>query len=76
MGISQGASLRIITERSKLAMPETNIGLFPDVGGGYFLSRCSGRLGEYLALTGLVLTGRNEAHHGRPGRCTSSTLAG
>jgi enoyl-CoA hydratase/carnithine racemase len=50
MGISQGASLRIVTERSKLAMPETNIGLFPDVGGGYFLSRCAGRLGEYLAL--------------------------
>ena len=58
MGISQGASLRIVTERSKLAMPETNIGLFPDVGGGYFLSRCSGRLGEYLALTGRVLSGQ------------------
>jgi enoyl-CoA hydratase/carnithine racemase len=58
MGISQGASLRIVTERSKLAMPETHIGLFPDVGGGYFLSRCAGRLGEYLALTGLVLSGR------------------
>lgn len=57
MGISQGASLRIVTERSKLAMPETNIGLFPDVGGGYFLSRCAGHLGEYLALTGRVLTG-------------------
>lgn len=57
MGISQGASLRIVTERSKLAMPETNIGLFPDVGGGYFLSRCAGRLGEYLALSGLVLSG-------------------
>lgn len=58
MGISQGASLRIVTERSKLAMPETHIGLFPDVGGGYFLSRCVGRLGEYLALTGQVLNGR------------------
>lgn len=58
MGVSQGASLRVITERSKLAMPETNIGLFPDVGGGYFLSRCAGRLGEYLALTGRVLAGR------------------
>ncbi len=58
MGISQGASLRIVTERSKLAMPETHIGLFPDVGGGYFLSRCSGRLGEYLALTGRVLSGK------------------
>ncbi len=55
MGISQGASLRIVTERSKIAMPETAIGLFPDVGGGYFLSRCSGRLGEYLAMTGLVI---------------------
>lgn len=59
MGISQGASLRIVTERSQLAMPETGIGLFPDVGGGYFLSRCAGRLGEYLALTGLVLGGRD-----------------
>jgi enoyl-CoA hydratase/carnithine racemase len=58
MGISQGASLRIVTERSQLAMPETGIGLFPDVGGGYFLSRCPGRLGEYLALTGRVLSGR------------------
>lgn len=57
MGISQGASLRIVTERSKVAMPETGIGLFPDVGGGYFLSRCPGRLGEYLALTGLALDG-------------------
>ena len=58
MGISQGASLRVVTERSKLAMPETNIGLFADVGGGYFLSRCAGHLGEYLALTGHVLQGR------------------
>jgi len=57
MGISQGASLRIVTERSKLAMPETGIGLFPDVGGGYFLSRCPGRLGEYLGLTGHALGG-------------------
>ena len=57
MGISQGASLRIVTERSKLAMPETNIGLFPDVGGGYFLSRCPGSIGEYLALTGQLLLG-------------------
>ena len=36
MGISQGASLRVVTPHSKLAMPETNIGLFPDVGGGFF----------------------------------------
>ncbi|MEX8518230.1 MAG: enoyl-CoA hydratase/isomerase family protein [Leptothrix sp. (in: b-proteobacteria)] len=55
MGIAQGARLRVVTEHSKLAMPETNIGLFPDVGGGWFLARCPGRLGEYLALTGEVL---------------------
>lgn len=55
MGLSQGAAMRIVTERSKLAMPETNIGLFPDVGGGYFLSRCAGHVGEYLALTGQVV---------------------
>lgn len=57
MGISQGASLRIVTERTRVAMPETNIGLFPDVGGGYFLSRCPGRIGEYLALTGRLIGG-------------------
>jgi enoyl-CoA hydratase/carnithine racemase len=55
MGISQGARVRIVTERTKMAMPETNIGLFPDVGGGYFLSRCPGHVGEYLALTGEVI---------------------
>ena len=52
MGISQGAALRVVTERTKMAMPETAIGLFPDVGGGYFLSRCPGSVGEWLALTG------------------------
>jgi enoyl-CoA hydratase/carnithine racemase len=52
MGISQGASTRIVTERSRLGMPETHIGLFPDVGGGYFLSRLEGSLGEWLGLTG------------------------
>jgi enoyl-CoA hydratase/carnithine racemase len=57
MGISQGASLRIVTERTKMAMPETRVGLFPDVGGGYFLSRCAGRLGEYLGLSGRMLSG-------------------
>jgi enoyl-CoA hydratase/carnithine racemase len=62
MGISQGASLRIVTERTKMAMPETNIGLFPDVGGGYFLSRCEGHIGEYLALTGHMLSGREAVY--------------
>ncbi len=67
MGLCQGPSareaggagglLRVATERTRMAMPETRIGLFPDVGGGYFLSRLPGHLGEYLALTGHVLTG-------------------
>ena len=60
MGLSQGSKTRIVTEHSKMAMPETNIGLFPDVGGGYFLSRCPGHVGEYLALTGEVI-GADEA---------------
>ena len=57
MGISQGASMRIVTDRTQMAMPETHIGLFPDVGGGYFLSRCPGHLGEYLGLTGQKING-------------------
>ncbi len=57
MGLSQGASLRVVTERTRMAMPETRIGLFPDVGGGHFLGRLPGHLGEYLALTGHVLKG-------------------
>jgi enoyl-CoA hydratase/carnithine racemase len=58
MGIAQGGpqcGLRIVTERTKMAMPEVNIGLFPDVGGSYFLSRAPGKLGDYLALTGLTI---------------------
>ena len=64
MGISQGARVRIVTERTKMAMPETNIGLFPDVGGGYFLSRCPGHVGEYLALTGEVIDGNQAVAYG------------
>ena len=56
-GSSHGPALRIATERTKMAMPETNIGLFPDVGGGWFLARCPGRIGEYLALTGQLIGG-------------------
>ncbi|AZG14216.1 enoyl-CoA hydratase/isomerase family protein [Cupriavidus pauculus] len=62
MGISQGARLRIVTDRTKMAMPETNIGLFPDVGGGWFLARTPGRLGEYLGLTGVVIHAADALH--------------
>ena len=56
MGISQGAhrtgGLRVVTSSTRMAMPETRIGLFPDVGAGWFLARTPGALGRFLAVTG------------------------
>ncbi len=57
VGIALPAKYRVATENTRLAMPETGIGLFPDVGGGWYLSRLSGRLGQFLALTGARLDG-------------------
>ncbi|OWK28182.1 enoyl-CoA hydratase/isomerase family protein [Sphingomonas mucosissima] len=57
VGISQPCRYRVATENAKFAMPETGIGLFPDVGGGWYLSRLPGRIGQYLALTGHRLDG-------------------
>ncbi|HJV45341.1 MAG TPA: enoyl-CoA hydratase/isomerase family protein [Bacillota bacterium] len=51
VGISIGCSQRLITEKTKWAMPEMNIGFFPDVGASYFLNRMPGYVGRYLALT-------------------------
>ncbi len=64
MGLCQGIACRVVTETTKMAMPETKIGLFPDVGGGHFLSRCPGHVGEYLALTGEVIGGADAIRHG------------
>jgi enoyl-CoA hydratase/carnithine racemase len=72
MALVQGTGLSIVSERTKLAMPETNIGFFPDVGGGYFLSRCRGALGEYLALTGQVLKGGDALAAGLANALTTS----
>jgi len=55
MGLAQGSRHRIVGERTRMAMPEVGIGLFPDVGGSYFLSRLPGALGTYLALTGVPI---------------------
>ncbi|BBG04966.1 MULTISPECIES: enoyl-CoA hydratase/isomerase family protein [Pseudonocardia] len=55
VGVSGHASHRIVTERTRLGMPEVGIGLVPDVGGTWLLSRASGELGLYAALTGAVL---------------------
>ncbi|PRF67980.1 3-hydroxyisobutyryl-CoA hydrolase [Burkholderia multivorans] len=59
MGISQAArhtgGLRVVTDSTKMAMPETRIGLFPDVGMSWFLARTPGMIGRYLAVTGATL---------------------
>lgn len=57
VGVSVLGSVRVATENTSFAMPETGIGFFPDVGGGWFLPRLPGRLGQYLAMTGGRLNG-------------------
>ncbi len=57
VGIALPAKFRVATENTRFAMPETGIGLFPDVGGGWHLSRLGGRIGQFLALTGARLDG-------------------
>jgi enoyl-CoA hydratase len=55
VGVSVHGFYRVVDKTTVFAMPETGIGLFPDVGGSYFLSRCPGEIGTYLALTGARL---------------------
>lgn len=57
VGVSVLGSVRVATENTSFAMPETGIGFFPDVGGGWFLPRLPGRMGQYLAMTGSRLNG-------------------
>jgi enoyl-CoA hydratase len=62
VGISLPCTYRVATENTRFAMPETGIGLFPDVGGGWYLSRLTGRVGQFMALTGARLDGA-ECHY-------------
>ncbi|HUE79010.1 MAG TPA: enoyl-CoA hydratase/isomerase family protein [Sphingomicrobium sp.] len=62
VGIALPCTHRIATENTRLAMPETAIGLFPDVGGGWYLSRLPGRVGQFMVLTGARLDGA-ECHY-------------
>lgn len=64
VGISAYAGLRVATERTKVAMPETIIGFFPDVGALYLLSRAPGGTGAYLALTGVSVDGTDACYVG------------
>ena len=57
VGIALPCTHRVATENTRFAMPETGIGLFPDVGGGWYLSRLPGQVGKFLALTGARLDG-------------------
>lgn len=64
IGLAGHAAIRIVTERSRLAMPETRIGFTPDVGGTYLLGRAPGRIGEYLGLTGGTMSAADAVYAG------------
>jgi len=64
IGLAGHAAIRIVTERSKLAMPETRIGFTPDVGGTWLLGRAPGRFGEYFGLTGGTMNGADAVYLG------------
>lgn len=64
VGISLHGSHRIATENFSFAMPETGIGFFPDIGGGYLLSRCPNSIGEYLGLSGARLNAFDSCEQG------------
>lgn len=63
-GVSAHGTYRVVTENILFAMPETNIGFFPDVGGGYFLPRCPGQTGVYLAMTSQRIKAGDTAYIG------------
>jgi enoyl-CoA hydratase len=73
VGISAHGSIRIVTERSRVGMPETRIGFVPDIGGTYLLSRAPGRLGRHMALTGNDVSGADAIHCGLADYFVSST---
>ncbi|RQH14992.1 enoyl-CoA hydratase/isomerase family protein [Bradyrhizobium sp. RP6] len=62
VGLSAHASHRVVTDRTKLAMPEVGLGFFPDVGGTYLLSRSPGEIGTYFGLTGQTMNGPDAIH--------------
>lgn len=64
IGLMSGASHRIVTETSRLAMPEITIGLYPDVGGSWFLAHVKARLGLFIGMTGVHLNAADALHIG------------
>jgi enoyl-CoA hydratase/carnithine racemase len=77
MGLAQGAALRVVTERTKMAMPETRIGLLPDVGATWFMRALPPDVALYAGLTGASLTGADAVAFGLADVCVpSSWLSG
>lgn len=84
MGVAQAGPdcrLRIVTDTTKMAMPEVNIGLFPDVGGSYFLAQTPGQIGNYLGLSGAVINAADAIYSGLadlylPAALTGDLLSG
>jgi enoyl-CoA hydratase len=76
VGVSVHGSHRVATERTLFAMPETGLGLFPDVGGSHFLPRLPGRIGMYLALTGARLGAADCRYAGIAGHYLPSARLG
>src|SRR5882757_6788245 len=66
VGLSAHSRHRVVTERTKLAMPEVGLGFFPDVGGTYLLSRTPGELGTYFGLTGITMNGPTRSTQNSP----------
>jgi enoyl-CoA hydratase len=64
IGLSAHGSHRIVTDTSKVGMPEVGVGFFPDVGGTWLLSRAPGELGTYFGLTGTAMTGADAVYAG------------
>lgn len=64
LGVFAGCSYRIATEKTRIAMPEVTIALFPDVGGSYFLNKMPGQCGRFLALTGASINGADSVYAG------------
>lgn len=64
LGVHSGCNHRVVTEKTRIAMPEVTIALFPDVGGSYFLNRMPGQCGRFLALTAASINGADSLYAG------------
>jgi enoyl-CoA hydratase len=64
VGLSAHSSHRVVTDRTRLAMPEVGLGFFPDVGGTFLLARAPGEIGTYFGLTGQTMNGPDAVHAG------------